>query len=74
MTNLIRNISYDQSEIIRNILRLHTSGGKIDCDPIYSIWAFYRGRNQSHARKYNSFLWVFQMSEKRIDYTGACDQ
>lgn len=43
MTNLIRNISYDQSEIIRNILRLHVPGGKIDCDPTYSIGAFYKG-------------------------------
>ena len=40
MTELIRNVSYDQSEIIRNILRLHVPGGKIDCDPTYSIGAF----------------------------------
>ncbi len=43
MTELIRNISYDQTEIIRNILQLHVPGGKIDCDPTYSIGAFYRG-------------------------------
>ena len=43
MTNLIKNISYDQSEIIRNILRLHVPSGKIDCDPTYSIGAFYNG-------------------------------
>ena len=43
MKELIRNISYDQSEIIQNILRLHVPGGKIDCDPTYSIGAFYRG-------------------------------
>lgn len=43
MTNLIKNISYDQSEIIRNILRLHVPDGKIDCDPTYSIGAFYKG-------------------------------
>ena len=43
MTALVRNISYDQSEIIRNILRLHVPGGKIDCDPTYSIGAFYNG-------------------------------
>ena len=43
MTELIRNISYDQSQIIRNILRLHVPGGKIDCDPTYSIGAIYNG-------------------------------
>ena len=43
MNELIRNTSYDQAEIIRNILRLHVSGGKIDCDPTYSIGAFYNG-------------------------------
>ena len=43
MPELVRNISYDQSEIIRNILLLHVPGGKIDCDPTYSIGAFYRG-------------------------------
>ena len=43
MTALVRNISYDQSEIIRNILRLHVPGGKIDCDPTYSTGAFYNG-------------------------------
>ena len=43
MPELVRNISYDQSEIIRNILWLHVPGGKIDCDPTYSIGAFYRG-------------------------------
>ena len=43
MTELVRNISYDQGEIIRNILRLHVPGGKIDCDPTYSIGGFYDG-------------------------------
>jgi len=43
VTALVRNISYDQSEIIRNILMLHVPGGKIDCDPTYSTGAFYNG-------------------------------
>ena len=43
MTGLIRNVSSDQAEIIRNILRLHVPEGKIDCDPTYSIGAFYNG-------------------------------
>ena len=43
MTDLVRNTSYYQAEIIRNILRLHVPCGKIDCDPTYSIGAFYNG-------------------------------
>lgn len=37
----VKSISYDQSEIIRDILKLHVPGGKIDCDPTYSIGGFY---------------------------------
>lgn len=40
---LVKSISYDQSEIIRNILKLHVPEGKIDCDPTYSTGAFYNG-------------------------------
>ncbi len=38
---IIKSISYDQSEIIRNILRLHTKDQRIDCDPTYSKGNFY---------------------------------
>lgn len=41
MDNVIKSISYDQSEIIKNILKLHVPNGRIDCDPTYSIGAFY---------------------------------
>ena len=43
MHDLVKSISYDQSEIIRNILSLHVPGGKIDCDPTFSIGGFYKG-------------------------------
>jgi len=43
MPDLAKNISYDQGEIIRNILRLHVPGGKIDCDPTFSTGGFYNG-------------------------------
>ena len=43
MHDLVKNISYDQGEIIRNILRLHVPGGRIDCDPTFSIGGFYKG-------------------------------
>lgn len=43
MTEAVKSISYDQSEIISNILKLHVPGGKIDCDPTFSTGAFYNG-------------------------------
>ena len=39
---LIKSISYSQSEIIKWILHLHSPNGKIDCDPTYSIGNFYK--------------------------------
>lgn len=38
---MIKSISYDQSEIIKNILLLHSPTGKIDLDPTYSKGNFY---------------------------------
>ncbi|MBR1685443.1 MAG: hypothetical protein IJ708_09935 [Clostridia bacterium] len=43
MAELVKSISYDQSKIIRNILRIHVPDGKIDCDPTFSTGAFYNG-------------------------------
>ena len=43
MAELVKSISYDQGEIIRNILMLHVPEGRIDCDPTYSTGAFYNG-------------------------------
>ena len=42
MKELIKSISYDQSEIIKWILDLHVKKRKIDCDPTYSIGNFYK--------------------------------
>lgn len=41
-SKLVKSISYDQSEIIRDILHLYVPSGKIDCDPTYSIGNFYK--------------------------------
>lgn len=38
---MIKTISYDQSEIIKNILALHVPDGIIDLDPTYSKGNFY---------------------------------
>lgn len=40
---LIKSISYDQSEIIKWILELHVPTHKIDLDPTYSKGNFYKG-------------------------------
>lgn len=39
---LIKSTSYDQSEIIKWILKLHTKSQTIDCDPTYSKGNFYK--------------------------------
>lgn len=40
--NLVKSISYDQSEIIKWILQLHVPEHIIDCDPTYSKGNFYK--------------------------------
>ena len=45
---MIKSISYDQSEIIKWILRLHVSKGRIDCDPTYSKGNFYNNTGIEH--------------------------
>lgn len=39
---LVKSISYDQSEIIKGILKLHVPNQKIDCDPTFSKGNFYK--------------------------------
>jgi len=39
---VIKSISYDQIEIINNIINLHLNDNKIDCDPTYSTGVFYK--------------------------------
>lgn len=42
LIELIKSISYDQSEIIENILSLYVPQGYIDCDCTYSKGNFYK--------------------------------
>lgn len=37
----VRSISYNQHEILYNIMQLHNGGKPFDCDPTYSIGNFY---------------------------------
>ena len=41
-TDLVKSISFSQTEIINWILQLHASEHKIDCDPTYSKGLFYK--------------------------------
>ena len=43
MRELIKSIGYDQTEIIKNIIKLHVPEGGIDCDATFSTGAFYNG-------------------------------
>lgn len=49
--NIIRNISFDQSEILWNIMKLHNEGNPFDCDMTASELKFYEGRGKDS--KYN---------------------
>lgn len=40
---MIKSISYDQSEIIKDIINLHSPNGRIDVDATYSLGKFYSG-------------------------------
>lgn len=40
-TDVIKSISYDQHEILYNIMNLHNDGKPFDCDMTYSIGNFY---------------------------------
>jgi len=39
--DVIRSISYNQHEILYNIMQLHNDGKPFDCDPTYSVGNFY---------------------------------
>lgn len=42
---MIKTISYNQTDIIKNIIDLHIDSGIIDCDPTYSTGVFYKKNN-----------------------------
>ena len=43
--NVIKNISFDQTEILYNIMMLHNDGQPFDCDITASELKFYEGKN-----------------------------
>lgn len=48
--SLVKSVSYDQGEIIRNILKLYVPKRTIDCDPAYCIGSFYKNTGISAPR------------------------
>lgn len=44
--NIIRNISFDESEILFNIMKLHNNGEPFECDMTASELKFYNGRKK----------------------------
>ena len=53
-SNIIKNISFDQSEILYNIIQLHNDGKPFDCDITASELKFYEDRGKGS--KYNISL------------------
>lgn len=47
---VVKSVSYDQGEIIRNILKLYVPDGAIDCDPTYCVGSFYKNTGISAPR------------------------
>lgn len=47
---VVKSVSYDQGEIIQNILKLYVPNGAIDCDPTYCIGSFYKNTGVSAPR------------------------
>ena len=41
-TKVIKSVSFNEQEIIRDILYLHCDSKPIECDPTYSIGNFYK--------------------------------
>lgn len=44
-SNVIKNISFDQTEILQSIINLHNGGKPFDCDITASELKFYEGKN-----------------------------
>ena len=62
---IIKSISFNQEEIIKSILKLHSLEGKIDVDPTYSKGVFYKGEIEDPQYK-------FDINPKRLDVIKSC--
>ena len=64
--DLIRSISYDQQEIINNILALYNCSDAIDLDPCYNLGMFYKN-GVVNAPRYKSDIKPLLQGVKKWD-------
>jgi hypothetical protein len=63
--NVIKNISFDQTEILYNIMTLHNGGKPFDCDITASELKFYEGKNGKYKIPLPKYLFdVYPMDER----------
>lgn len=68
MSNVIKSISFDQKEILYNIMQLHNNGEPFECDITYSSGKFYEPKkNDKYVIPYPSLkMDVFPIKEDVI--------
>lgn len=64
--DLIRSISYDQQEIINNILKLYNNSQSIDFDPCYNLGMFYKD-NKVCAPRFKSDINPLMPGVEKLD-------
>lgn len=62
---MIKSLSFDQQEIIQNIISLYIPSGQIDCDPTYSKGIFYKNAS------FNSPKYKFDLYPQTDDVQQA---
>lgn len=66
-SKVISTISYDEQEIIRDILYLHAGGKDIECDPTYSIGNFYKNGIKNPVYKFDKFPQLTDVKQATSD-------
>jgi tRNA G10 N-methylase Trm11 len=72
---IVKSISYDEQEILKNILNLHCTSKDIDLDPTYSIGNFYKNGLKKPRLKFDIFPQakdVVMASADNLPLTDEC--
>lgn len=64
--NVIKNISFDQTEILYNIMTLHNGGKPFDCDITASELKFYEGKNGKYKIPVPKYLFDVYPMDSRV--------